>query len=318
MAGWLVVRVLVAPGGEGEGGKRRGDRMKGGGEEVVKAEGEGQGGSTEVGGRMEETRALKFASVWLLNPVVATISTRGSSEGLLGVMSAGLVWAVLRRKIVLAGLICGLGVHFKIYPFIYGITILLYLETALPPPNPTKQRASPTTLIEQATAYANRERITFTLTALTSFMALNALMYTIYGPPFLTHTFLHHLTRIDHRHNFSPYNTLLHISSMSPESVSAIQFHKLAFVPQLLLSAVLIPLALAKKDLRGAMMCQTWAFVTFNKVVTSQVCFLSCSIAQVGVRGRAVADCGSTSSGTSSSCRSTCLTRRSWRDQGWV
>src|SRR6266498_2011631 len=48
------------------------------------------------------SRAGKFASIWLLNPMVATISTRGSSEGLLGVMVMGLLWAVLKRRIALA------------------------------------------------------------------------------------------------------------------------------------------------------------------------------------------------------------------------
>ena len=258
VAGWLVVKTLVNSGNErAEGSEKKGRDDR----EAVRG--------------MDEARAMKFASVWLLNPVVATISTRGSSEGLLGVMSAGLVWAVLRRKVVLAGLICGLGVHFKIYPFIYGTSILLHLEPPSSPSTNARERVEPasaSSLLENAISFITKERITFTGTALGTFMGLNGLMYYYYGSPFLNHTFLHHLTRIDHRHNFSAYNTLLHLSSMSPESVGALQFHKVAFVPQLLLSAVLIPLVLAKKDLAGAMMCQTWAFVTFNKVVTSQVC----------------------------------------------
>lgn len=87
------------------------------------------------------------------------------------------------------------------------------------------------------------------------------------------------MTRLDHRHNFSPYNTLLYLRSAtndasSPSSMMP-RIEALAFVPQLLLSCVVIPLVLAKKDLATSMMAQTFAFVTFNKVCTSQVCFLS-------------------------------------------
>lgn len=92
-----------------------------------------------------------------------------------------------------------------------------------------------------------------------------------YGFPFIQHTYLHHVTRIDHRHNFSPYNTLLYISSASP-STHPIKLESLAFIPQLFLSAFALPLLLAKKDLPSTMLAQTFAFVTFNKVCTSQVC----------------------------------------------
>ena len=57
VAGWLIVLVLRSP----------------------------------AGGGMSIDRALRFASIWLLNPMVATISTRGSSEGLLGVMVVALL-----------------------------------------------------------------------------------------------------------------------------------------------------------------------------------------------------------------------------------
>lgn len=94
-----------------------------------------------------------------------------------------------------------------------------------------------------------------------------------YGFPFLQHTYLHHVTRIDHRHNFSPYNTLLYISSATPASKQSFHLESLAFLPQLFLSAFAIPLTLAKKDLPSTMLAQTFAFVSFNKVCTSQVSF---------------------------------------------
>lgn len=227
-----------------------------------------------AGGNMGNERVLKFASIWLLNPMVATISTRGSSEGLLGVMVVALLWAVLSQRITLAGVLLGLAVHFKIYPFIYGISIVWYLQ---PSPDDSKREtissakdSSPTSFLQQLKAFITPNRLTLLMSSLTTFSALDVIMYAIYSTPFLTHTFLHHLTRIDHRHNFSPYNTLLHLSSASPRD-TGLQFESLAFLPQLTLSAIFIPLALAKKDLAGTMLAQTFAFVAFNKVCTSQV-----------------------------------------------
>lgn len=242
VAGWLIVLVLRSP----------------------------------AGGGMTTDRALKFASIWLLNPMVATISTRGSSEGLLGVMVVALLWAVLSKRIMLAGVLLGLAVHFKIYPFIYGVSILWYLEpqersNSEKSSNPSEEKSSATLVLQSILVFLTPTRIILLASSLATFMALNIFMYAIYSTPFLTHTYLHHLTRIDHRHNFSPYNTLLHLSSAVPSATGAIKFESLAFFPQLTLSAVLIPVALAKKDLAGTMLAQTFAFVTFNKVCTSQV-----------------------------------------------
>lgn len=217
---------------------------------------------------MDAGRAGKFASIWLLNPMVATISTRGSSEGLLGVMTMALLWAVLNRRFTLAGTILGLAVHFKIYPFIYATSIIWYLES----PHPTTSK--PRTLKSIIVDFINESRLALTLSALSTFSTLNLAMFILHGMPFMQHTYLYHLTRTDHRHNFSPYNTLLYLSSArsaSNPSSAGVGLESLTFLPQLLLSAVLIPLVCAKRDLAGTMLAQTWAFVTFNKVCTSQV-----------------------------------------------
>ncbi|EXJ79227.1 phosphatidylinositol glycan, class M [Capronia epimyces CBS 606.96] len=217
---------------------------------------------------LQEGKALKYASVWLLNPMVANISTRGSSEGFLCVLVMALLWAFETGKITLSGILLGLCVHFKIYPFIYGASMLWALET--------RSSTSTSTTLQSVLKFFNTNRILFISASLLTFAALNVLMYNIYGPPFLQHTFLHHLTRIDHRHNFSPYNTLLYLSSAQQAVPSlagasaALSLESLAFVPQLLLSAFLIPVGMAKRDLPATMLAQTLAFVTFNKVCTSQ------------------------------------------------
>ncbi|OJD35061.1 gpi mannosyltransferase 1 [Diplodia corticola] len=212
--------------------------------------------------KMPTERAIKFASIWLLNPMVAQISTRGSSEGLLGVIVTALLWAVVQRRIVLAGLLLGFAVHFKIYPFIYAASIVWWLDDQnLGMPKTTAQSGS--------LAFFNRARITLAIVSLLTFMALNAVMFFIYGEPFLEHTFFYHVIRLDHRHNFSPYNTMLYLNS-SPIVKPVLKLESLAFIPQLLFSTIAIPLVLAKKDLPSTMLAQTFAFVTFNKVCTSQ------------------------------------------------
>ncbi|KAL2757022.1 glycosyltransferase family 50 protein [Sodiomyces alcalophilus JCM 7366] len=225
---------------------------------------------------MDSPRALRFASIWLLNPMVATISTRGSSEGLLGVLVTALLWAVLERRVALAGVLLGFGVHFKIYPFIYAPAIVWWMDDesigrTKPPARALSKRPPPPTpsFLDHVCGFLSPERIKLALISLITFMGLNVLMYTIYGTPFLVHTFFHHVTRIDHRHNFSVYNILLYLTSAVP-STSSFQTESVAFLPQILLSTVLIPLVLAKKDLATSMMAQTFAFVTFNKVCTSQ------------------------------------------------
>lgn len=216
---------------------------------------------------LRPSTSRKFAAIWLLNPMVATISTRGSSEGLLGVLVTALLWAVLSNRITLAGLLLGFSVHFKIYPFIYAPAIIWWMgrQPAASPPS---------SIASRALGFITLPRIQLTAVSLATFIILNLSMYSSYGPEFLQHTYLHHVTRIDHRHNFSPYNSQLYLSSAFPDLSSGLRIESVAFLPQLLLSCVLIPLALAKRDLTGAMLAQTFAFVSFNKVCTSQVCII--------------------------------------------
>ncbi|KOS21508.1 GPI mannosyltransferase 1 [Escovopsis weberi] len=211
-------------------------------------------------------RAGGFAAIWLWNPMVAAISTRGSSEGLLGVLTVAMLWAVERRRVGLAGVLTGLAVHFKIYPFIYAPAILWWMDAEHLGKVPAQGQSSGSdSWMHKCMRFVSPERVRFTLISLATFAGLNLLMYRMYGMPFLTHSYLHHITRIDHRHNFSPYNVSLYLASAVPSSASLY-----AFVPQLLLAVVLIPLVLAKKDLATSMLAQTFAFVTFNKVCTSQ------------------------------------------------
>lgn len=296
VAGWLIVKVLTM---------------------------------SQHGGGMSAARARKFAAIWLLNPMVATISTRGSSEGLLAVMVMALLYAVLSRKVTLVGVLLGLGVHFKIYPFIYAPAIVWWMDeesvSPVSPPGPTS-----TSPLGRALAFLTPARLKLALVSLITFTSLNLLMYGLYGHPFLQHTYLHHVTRIDHRHNFSPYNILLYLTSADPDGSSGgIRIESVAFIPQLLLSCVLIPFVMAKKDLPATMLAQTWAFVAFNKVCTSQVrslpillspllAILPPLVLLVPLFSVLLTTNPSTSFGTWSSSHSTCHDPRFSATQNWA
>jgi phosphatidylinositol glycan class M len=120
----------------------------------------GQGMSTE--------RSMKFSSIWLLNPMVANISTRGSSEGLVVVIVIALLWAALQKRILMAGCLLGFGVHLKIYPFIYAASIFWWLDRS------AKQDVS---LFRRLLSY---ERVTLAMASFLTFMTLNGVMFLQY------------------------------------------------------------------------------------------------------------------------------------------
>lgn len=128
---------------------------------------------TSYGG-MEKARALRFAGIWLLNPMVAAISTRGSSEGLLGVMVVALVWAALRRRAVLTGVLLGVAVHFKIYPVIYGPAILWWMEGS-----GGGGGGGGGSVAARMVGFVSWARVKFGGSALLTFVGLNVWMWTL-------------------------------------------------------------------------------------------------------------------------------------------
>jgi phosphatidylinositol glycan class M len=129
--------------------------------------------------RMPIGRALKFASIWLLNPMVATISTRGSSEGLLGVLAVALLWAVTQQRIKFAGCILGIAVHFKIYPFIYAFSIVWWLDDERLGLLTAENQKTRDGHGSQILNFLNSARLNLAGYSFATFMALNGVMYSL-------------------------------------------------------------------------------------------------------------------------------------------
>ncbi|KAG7666356.1 GPI14 [[Candida] subhashii] len=208
-------------------------------------------------------KVMTLSCIWLLNPMVITISTRGSSESVLTVMiMLSLYFLLITENLVISSIWLGLSIHFKIYPIIYLPSILYYLSS--------KGKPIVNLPLLNLLNVKNIKYLTITLLAIAG---LNYIMYWKYGYEFLEHSYLYHLTRIDHRHNFSVYNIALYYKSAITSTTTTNNFQdieKFAFIPQLLISAIILPLTFAKQDLISSLFLQTFAFVTFNKVMTSQ------------------------------------------------
>ncbi|EST09968.1 Mannosyltransferase, DXD [Kalmanozyma brasiliensis GHG001] len=269
--------------------------------------------------------------LWILNPMVAQISTRGSSEALVGLFVLSFLYFFLKANpeaplglrakylpaysaqasangdddsklkppvaaeqavkevptyeavppesafhvldwsldAYMAPVLLGLATHLKLFPVIYGIPVLAHLHRS------TVQAYSPERRKTLPLWTKHAAGLQFGFVAFYAFMAANLVAWLIWGSPFLEHTFLYHLHRADHRHNFSPYFLGTYLSLFTaPASASTLEARILAspllsFLPQLLVVG-LLGYHLGKRDVVAAMTAQTIAFVAFNKVCTSQ------------------------------------------------
>ena len=71
-----------------------------------------------------KTKATVLAAIHLLNPLVFTISTRGSSESVLSLFVLLTLYFAYCRRWTLAAVFLGVSTHWKIYPFVYGVACL--------------------------------------------------------------------------------------------------------------------------------------------------------------------------------------------------
>ncbi|XP_010493275.1 PREDICTED: GPI mannosyltransferase 1-like [Camelina sativa] len=221
--------------------------------------------------------------VWLFNPFTFTIGTRGNCEPIVCAMVLWIIISLMRGNLSQAALWYGLVVHFRVYPIIYALPIILVLDSQVfrsgqkPPLEDwnTGQAKTPTSNTEKKTflfslftalkSLFSRERIMFALVSGGVFLACNAVSFYFYGHEFLHEALLYHLTRTDPRHNFSIY--FYHIYLHYERQFSALE-KLISFLPQFTVQFALV--SCFWQDLVFCIFLQTVAFVAFNKVITAQ------------------------------------------------
>lgn len=114
---------------------------------------------------VKPTSSIKYVSlIWLLNPIVANISTRGSAESLLGVLVVSVLLLSEQRRWNAAALLFGLAVHFKIYPMIYGSSLVAAISASS---------------VDNRFLGLSWHHVRFGLLSFMSFISLNAVMYAL-------------------------------------------------------------------------------------------------------------------------------------------
>ncbi|KAK9712481.1 GPI mannosyltransferase 1 [Basidiobolus ranarum] len=128
---------------------------------------------------LNQTKITFYTSLWLLNPVVANISTRGNAESLIGAMVLGFLYCLLTKRLYLGSFLFGLSVHFKMYPIIYALPGLMLLDDNFDTTK-GKRRAvlnENNSWLGKAVDFVNKKRILFGLVSGSVFLLLNAMMY---------------------------------------------------------------------------------------------------------------------------------------------
>ena len=212
---------------------------------------------------ISQSKQLIACMFWLFNPLTAVVSSRGNAESIMSFLLLFCLYSLIRGRVLTSAMLYGLAVHMKIYPIIYSLPLVLKL-------GPVPWESVPgkiTGLKIRWNLILSYNRLQFVVVSFGTYTVLMLLCYWLYGWQFVNEALLYHITRTDIKHNFSVYFYMLYLTQGTWGS----PFISLAsFVPQFLL--VFISGLKYYDDLPFCFFVQTFLFVTFNKVCTSQVC----------------------------------------------
>jgi len=149
---------------------------------------------------------MLYVAFWIYNPVTVGMSTRGSNDNIIALLVFASLYFLLKRQYVIAGLVYGLSVHFKIYPIIYSIPFYFYIDCD----RKAIMSGKKSLCSILCSNFFTKNRLIFTLVSASTFLLLTGLFYKIYGYEFIYEAYLYHFVRKDNRHNYSVYFYLIY------------------------------------------------------------------------------------------------------------
>lgn len=221
----------------------------------------------------------KISLLFLYNPIIINISTRGSSDCIIVLLVIITLILIEMKYICLGAFFYGFAIHFKIYPVIYAPALFLYIaykDNRLTDKNSLNEDNNSSTIKIFSTkllsiiksifrSVFHFKSIIFAFIFIVTFLTFLGFFYLIYGYKFLYEFLLYHVIRKDHRHNYSIFYYLIYLTYTQPISKL---LSLILFAPQMLLT--LLSNFILFKDINFSLFITTMIFVTFNKVVTAQ------------------------------------------------
>jgi phosphatidylinositol glycan class M len=155
--------------------------------------------------------------LWVINPLAINISTRGSADSITNLLILYMVLLIYQNKIIKSSIIYGILVHLRIYPVIYLLSIVIFILDidfiqiknyifAINNNNNNNNNNNIKSLISRLYMI-----ILFISITVITIIILTYISYYFYGIDFLDNAILYHLTRKDHRHNFSPFHYFIYL-----------------------------------------------------------------------------------------------------------
>ena len=165
--------------------------------------------------------AAAYAAAFLCHPFTINVSSRGNADSLVCVAVLLTLYLLLRGRDLAAAAAFATAVHVKIYPIVYALPIILFLDASYAPGDFAEapggrglaaraeaagSRFGPVgSAVGGATAWLIRfltwRRVRFGLVSGGLFLGATAALYALYGYTFLYETYLYHLVRTDNRHS---------------------------------------------------------------------------------------------------------------------
>mmetsp|Transcript_14185 Transcript_14185/g.20960 ORF Transcript_14185/g.20960 Transcript_14185/m.20960 type:complete len:406 (-) Transcript_14185:223-1440(-) len=202
--------------------------------------------------------------LWMYNPIAINICTRGSAESFVVLLPVLLTVTVSTCKIFsqmtkafIAGICHGIAVHAKVYPIIYTLSFMANFGRFDPQPIDSPKKF----ILVWIHRLTRLPPLVFATSFALTFAGLTYLAVIQYGRVALDEGLLYHLSRVDHRHNYSPWWYPIYLANRQAPGA-------LLLIPQTIL--LFVTSLSFESDLGFTLLLQTYIFVTFNKVITAQ------------------------------------------------